>query len=144
MFSIQNKYFPSADGSSYQTSDGRLYSPADQLHILNVVRGAWYLMIVCGQAAHIWVCRTDTLSIFEHGLFRNMFTNVGVLVALLLGCFVTYCPGLQEVVQSANPFSLDILYASLFTAFALWAWAEGRKWVSRTYPSHWINRTLKW
>jgi Cation transporting ATPase, C-terminus len=126
-------------------------------------------MIVCGQAAHIWVCRTTTVSIFQHGVFTNKITNIGVVVALLLGCFVTYCPGktaalilcqtlqhyplafsllrrltflqpsclfislisifilsifscagLQTIVQSANPNSLLILYASLFVSFALW------------------------
>ena len=122
--------------------------------------GGWYLMIVCGQAAHIWVCRTTTVSIFQHGVFSNKITNIGVVIALLLGCFVTYCPGkatapilysvlfyflakpfpqsfifylliflrfllflhlgLQTIVQSANPDSLLILYASLFVSFALW------------------------
>ena len=155
-------------------------------------------MIVCGQAAHIWVCRTCTVSIFQHGIFSNRITNYGVVIALLLGCFVTYCPGkipvlyctvlyctvlyctvlsfvttggltcfhpttksalyfisnlsfasiflccfpstpfhfshfscnfnttfltlsgLQTIVQSANPDSLLILYASLFVSFALW------------------------
>jgi hypothetical protein len=51
-------------------------------------------MIVCGQAAHIWVCRTTTVSIFQHGVFSNRVTNIGVVVALLLGCFVTYTPGM--------------------------------------------------
>lgn len=55
--------------------------------------GGWYLMIVCGQAAHIWVCRTTTVSIFQHGIFGNRVTNFGVFIALGLGCFVTYTPG---------------------------------------------------
>ena len=57
--------------------------------------GGWYLMIVCGQAAHIWVCRTTTVSIFTHGIFSNWITNLGVFIALGLGCFVTYTPGKQ-------------------------------------------------
>ena len=59
----------------------------------SMTTGGWYLMIVCGQAAHIWVCRTCTVSIFQHGIFSNKITNFGVVIALLLGCFVTYCPG---------------------------------------------------
>lgn len=54
-------------------------------------------MIVCGQAAHIWVCRTTTVSIFQHGIFSNRVTNVGVVIALLLGCFVTYLPGKRSI-----------------------------------------------
>jgi hypothetical protein len=91
------------------------------------------------------VCRTTTVSIFEHGIFSNNYTNLGVVVALLLGCFVTYCPGLQDVVNSNNPYSLIILYAALFTSFALWGWAEGRKWVTRNYPPEfWVNRWFAW
>ena len=59
--------------------------------------GGWYLMIVCGQAAHIWVCRTTTVSIFTHGVFSNWITNFGVFIALGLGCFVTYTPGIQII-----------------------------------------------
>ena len=77
-------------------------------------------MIVCGQAAHIWVCRTTTVSIFQHGIFSNRITNFGVVIALLLGCFVTYLPGLQKIVQSGNPYSLLLLYSSLWVSFTLW------------------------
>ena len=61
--------------------------------------GGWYLMIVCGQAAHIWVCRTTTVSIFQHGIFTNRVTNYGVVIALLLGCFVTYLPGKRRSIE---------------------------------------------
>jgi magnesium-transporting ATPase (P-type) len=151
IFQIKNLYFPVATSGTddaityYPSNDGRLYSADDQNHILFVVQGGWYLMIVCGQAAHIWVCRTTTVSIFSHGIFTNKITNWGVFIALGLGCFVTYCPGLQTIVQSANPNSLLILYASLFTSFALWSWAEGRKYVTRIYPGkHLFNRFFAW
>ena len=74
--------------------------------------GGWYLMIVCGQAAHIWVCRTTTVSIFQHGVFTNKITNIGVVVALLLGCFVTYCPG-----KAAAPMLYFGLYYFLRKSF---------------------------
>jgi hypothetical protein len=101
-------------------------------------------MIFLGQATHVWVARTTTVSIFEHGIFTNSYINIGVIIAILLGCFVTYTPGLQSVVQSGNPFSLDILYACLFVAAAIWSWAEGRKWFTRNYPDHPANKYLAW
>jgi hypothetical protein len=85
------------------------------------------------------------VSIFEHGIFTNSITNYGVVIALLLGCFLTYTPGLQTIVGSGNPYSLIILEAALFTSFGLWGWAEGRKWVTRNYPAdYWVNRWFAW
>lgn len=113
LFSSFNKYFPSAsEDEIFVTTDGsgRSYGHNEQNHILYHVQGGmhlslalddrvddkgmigWYLMIVCGQAVHILLCRTTTVSIFEHGLFTNRVTNAGILIAILLGCTVTYAP----------------------------------------------------
>ncbi len=147
LFSNNNKFFPPPDNSHFCTSDGsgRCYSRNEQMRILRIVQGAWYLMIVCGQAAHVWVCRTDTVSIFSHGVFSNKVTNYGVVIAILLGCLVTYSPGIQTIVNSGNPFQLDILYASILVGGILWVGTEARKWYTRNYPEHWMNKhVLAW
>jgi sodium/potassium-transporting ATPase subunit alpha len=147
LFSNNNKFFPTPDDKDFVTTDGsgRVYNSHDQKHILRVVQGAWYLMIVCGQAAHVWVCRTDTVSIFEHGVFSNRMTCYGVVAAILLGSLVTYCPGIQMIVNSGNPFQLDILYASIMVGGILWIGTEARKWYTRNYPQHWLNKhVLAW
>jgi sodium/potassium-transporting ATPase subunit alpha len=143
LFSNNNRYFPAADDSNrFKRSDGVYYSADDQNYIFNIVQGSWYLMIVCGQAAHIWVCRTTTVSIFEHGIFSNTYTNYSVVIALLLGCFVTYTPGLQGIVTSGNAHSLPILYGSLLVAGVLWIGTEARKWFSRNYADNWWNKNV--
>ena len=43
----------------------------------------------------MFVCRTAIISVFEHGIFTNMTTNLGVCIAILLGCMVVYIPVLQ-------------------------------------------------
>lgn len=149
LFSTNNNYFPNTDDATHQfyATDGtrRVYNSKEQTHILWVAQGGWYLMIVCGQAAHIWVCRTATMSIFEHGIFTNRVTNYGVVIALLLGSFITYCPGLQEIVTSKDPWSLTIFESCMWTSWALWSWAEGRKYLTRKLPSdHWFNRIFAW
>lgn len=146
IFSIDYTYFTgSSDDPTYVTSDGKhSYTADDQNSILAKIQGSWFLMIVCGQAAHVWVCRTSTVSLFTHGVFGNRTTNFGVVIALLLGCFVTYTPGLQMVVNSGNPNSLFILYGSLLSAGLLWSFTEARKAFSRSHPTHWLNRILGW
>lgn len=147
LFDNNNRYFPSLDGeSSFHTTDGsgRVYSPDDQNYILAVVQTGWYIMIWAGQAAHVWVCRTTTVSIFEHGFWDNSVCNYGVFIAIGLGCLVSYTPGIRVIVGSANPFSLEILYASLLVWGVFWIFTEWRKWVTRNYPESWVNKYLAW
>lgn len=138
-----NKYFPLEYGN-FVTPSGKVYDEKDQQHILNVVRTGWFLMIVAGQAVHLWCARTSTVSIFEHGVFSNKVANYGFVIALLLGIFVAYTPGIRYVVASANPLSLELLYGSLLVAGSLIIFSESRKWLTRKYPSHWLNKWFAW
>lgn len=144
LFSMNNEYFPSTAGDAFVASDGRIYSEDDQKYILWEIQAAWYIMIVACQACHIWVVRTRTVSIFEHGFFANKQSVAGFVIAISLGVFVIYTPGLIDIVQSRYPHSLIILYASLLAWGTIWGYCEGRKWFSRTYPEHWSNKYLAW
>jgi magnesium-transporting ATPase (P-type) len=103
-----------------------------------------YLLIVLGQAVHVFCCRTDTVSLFTHGVFSNVYTNIGVVVAVLLGCFIVYTPGVRDLTGAADPYGLGVIYGLIFTAWYLVSWTEGRKWFTRTYPEHWVNGYLAW
>lgn len=93
---------------------------------------------------NVYCCRTRTSSIFTHGFFTNKYTNYGVVAAVCLGIIVCYTPGIQLVVSTANPHSLQIFYAFLLCGPILFGWCEGRKWFTRTYPDHWLNKHLAW
>ena len=145
LFKQNNMYFPSVDGTDYTApSSGNVFDSDKQDDILYQVYAAWFLMIVAGQAAHIWFVRTTTVSIFEHGLFSNMHQNIGVIIAIALGCFVVYCPGLREIVQAHTPDQETILEASVMVGGYLVFVTEGRKWFTRTYPQHPLNKLLAW
>ena len=146
LFANDNKFFPSEDDEYFHTTDGsgRILSPSEQDHVLAVVQGTWFLMIVVGQALNVWMCRTSLTSIFEHGLFTNSKTNYGVAFAVSLGCLFVYTPGLQDFTEADNPPSLIIFYASLLVGSVLWINAEGRKYFTRKYPDNWLNRWVAW
>ena len=145
LFTMNNSNFPPpGDDDDFKATEGRTYDTNEQNDIMLMVMGTWYLAIVVGQASHVFVCRTATVSIFQHGIFTNQMTNFGVILAILLGCFVVYTPGLQGVVQSRGAFSLPILYCALLNFGCHWSWTEGRKYFTRTYPSHWLNKYLAW
>jgi magnesium-transporting ATPase (P-type) len=86
-------------------------------------------MIVIGQAVHIWTCRTLTSSLFRHGFFSNIWTVYGVFVALSIGIFLVYCPGVQSVVMAGDPPSLLILYGALSSIALIIPFTEGRKYL---------------
>ena len=145
LFSQNNKYFPSVDGSDYQApSSGKIFTADQQNDILYQVYAAWFIMIVAGQAAHIWFVRTTTVSIFEHGLFCNSYQNVAVLIAIGFGCFLIYTPGLREITQANTPDQFIILESSVMVAVYLVFVTEGRKLFTRNYPTHPLNKILAW
>jgi magnesium-transporting ATPase (P-type) len=131
----KNNYFTSAPTGSFTSAAGDVYSVHEQKHILAIAQGSWYLMIVIGQAVHIWACRTTKISLFQHGVFTNRKTNVAVVVALCLGIIVVYTPGIQSVVMAYNPHSLPLLYGALLSAACFFVLTEGRKWLLRNFPN---------
>jgi len=158
LFANNNKFFPSAGGdpdgewfclrpqavSDYHMTPGTCYSPHKQNDILFHVYAAWYISIVVGQACHIWNVRTRTVSIFVHGFFTNKVTNLAVPISLALGCFVIYCPGIVDVVLARRVFSLPILYVALIEAFAFFTFAEGRKFLTRNFPTNPVVKLFSW
>ena len=101
-------------------------------------------MIVCAQAVHVFVCRTAVISIFEHGIFNNMTTNLGVCIAILLGCMVVYIPVLQTIDGAGDAIPETIAVGTTLAFVILWGGTETRKWFSRTYPKHWFNSYVQW
>lgn len=146
LFDNNYTYFTGGDNPDDFTAyyNGKVYNSDAQNDILRVVQGSWFLMIVLGQAVHIWVCRTTTVSLFQQGFFSNMTTNVGVCIAIGMGCLVAYTPGIQGIVSSGDPDSLNMLYGSLLAAGILFPFTEGRKYFSRAYPDHWLNKYVGW
>lgn len=77
-------------------------------------------------------------------VFSNYKTNIGVLIAVCLGNFIVYCPGLRDIDQSRNPYSLDIFFATLITFFTFFVCTEARKAWSRKPENKfsWLNKNV--
>jgi hypothetical protein len=84
------------------------------------------------------------VSIFEHGVFTNVYTNWGVLMALLLGFSVVYFPPFQYFDGSGGAVLGYVLEVTAGCFFALWAWSEIRKYIVRTYPETFMAYLLRW
>lgn len=138
-------YFPSSDGSDYIAPSSRVsITSIEQDEIMFEINAAWFLMIVIGQAIHIWFVRTTAVSIFHHGIFSNMYQNIGVIIGILLGCFLIYCPGVRDITKARTPNQQIILEASLLVSGYLIFATEGRKQFTHSYPNHQANKLLAW
>lgn len=141
-----NNEFFNGDRSAgpFVSADGRIYSGAEQEDILRVVQTSWFLTIVCCQAVHVFVVRTATLSIFDHGVLTNTWTNTGVIVAIGIGCFVSFTPLCHQFIRTLAP-EIDVVLVGMAVSFAvIWSWTEIRKYIIRAHPLATVSRLLRW
>ena len=118
-------------------------SPDGQVALYQQSVSAWYLTIVLCQAGHVWVCKTRLNSIFDHPMFRNYMTAVGVVVAVLIAAFCIYTPGVQTFFYT-GPLAGQIWPCALvFWAFIL-AYTEIVKYCTRKHPTCFAAKYLAW
>ena len=137
IFANDNVFFPSEDG----TSTAGLTSN-EQDDVLSAVQATWFLTLVISQACHSFTCRTRTHSLFTHGIFSNMFLIGGTTLAVAIGCFIVYTPGLKDIVNAGSIDSLLMVYAGLLATAALWGYTEARKALTRSWGR--TNDVLAW
>ena len=133
VFKNSNSHFPSRDGSFTLG-----LSPSEQDEVLAAVQATWFLTLVISQAVHSFTCRTRTRSIFAHGLFSNIYLLIGSSIAVGLGCFIVYTPGLKDIVSAGEIDSLLMLYSALIALGGLWTFTEVRKAWTRAYGPNWL------
>eukprot|EP01129_Flabellula_baltica_P003237 TRINITY_DN1303_c0_g5_i1.p1 TRINITY_DN1303_c0_g5~~TRINITY_DN1303_c0_g5_i1.p1 ORF type:complete len:503 (-),score=84.71 TRINITY_DN1303_c0_g5_i1:371-1879(-) len=70
-----------ANSTNITGYDGRVYDGPTQVFISNTAQTAWFATLVLCQVGHIYVCKTKTRSLFEHGI-GNPVMNLGVLLEI--------------------------------------------------------------
>lgn len=124
-------------------------SPDDQIFVVRQVQTAWYMTVVFGQFANIWMCKTRQMSLFQHGV-QNSMTIYGVIIELMILMLIVFVPALQVVFTTNGEDLFDkkdyVFYflpwiGSLIT---LWTYCEVRKWWTRQYPTGKVAKLLMW
>ena len=141
---FDGRFFTDAPVGDYVSYDGHVFTEERQIEIMSIIHGTYYLSIVMCQAVHIWTCRTMFVSIFEHGLFSNEATNVGVPISVAIGLAIVYFPPFQYLDGAGGALFLVVVYITLMSIAMLFGWTEFRKWVLRTYPDSDFAATLRW
>jgi sodium/potassium-transporting ATPase subunit alpha len=122
---------------------GRTYSADEQRQIFSEAATAFYITLTMAQFCHIWVCKTRTSSLFQHG-FGNKLTFYGVAFGLALVIFFSYVPGVQSFVGSATVGWIPWV-CGIATGSVLWVYNEGSKWYfRRAAPDNVLVKIFAW
>ncbi|KAK0412533.1 hypothetical protein QR680_006268 [Steinernema hermaphroditum] len=124
------------------TSNGKTFSPEEQLDISWQACAACYIATVTGQAWHIWMCRTRRMSIFTHG-FRNIATFIAVAAELAILAFLVYVPKVNYVMNASSP-PFEVWFFSAGSCALLLVYNEVRKFFIRRSPYNKFVRLVKW
>lgn len=102
---------------------------------------AYFIAVVITQFANLYGNKTTRRSVFQQGLFSNMFMIFAVLFTISLACLLLYIPTLNRALNLAPNRFLWWLPAVPFF-FYLFAFNEARKFFIRKYPGRFPSREL--
>jgi sodium/potassium-transporting ATPase subunit alpha len=102
------------------------------LEALRHAQTAFLIAIIVVQWADVVICKTRTLSVFQQGM-SNGVLNFGMVFTLVLGCFILYVPGMDNVFGTAPIQFLHWCPAMPFCVF-IFLYDEVRKYFIRCRP----------
>lgn len=100
-----------------------LFYPVD----IHVSRTMALLTLGMFQWFNAWNCRSDTLSIFQIGLWTNKWLILATLVVILLQILLLYVPFLQTIFSTVPLNGYQWIFAALISSSIVWI-EEMRKW----------------
>eukprot|EP00042_Codosiga_hollandica_P057859 m.863267 g.863267 ORF g.863267 m.863267 type:complete len:1278 (+) comp59699_c0_seq1:464-4297(+) len=154
IFYTADSHFNAADNDPFQcdiTTDpvtnttvesGEYCSSSSQTDIAAVAAAAYYIVLVFGQAFHIWMCQTTRISWFNHRR-DNVMMFYGVVLEILLLIIFVYIPGIQTALGSGNA-DYKPWVVTLFTGATIWIYNEWRKKKAREDPNGKVAEWTFW
>jgi Ca2+-transporting ATPase len=116
-----------------------LFEYAGQLgHTLAEARTVANNVIVFGELAYLFNCRSLSLPSWSVGLHRNRFLVVGVLLMIALQMLYTYLPGMNQLFDTA-PIGATLWAWIIGVALLVHAVVEVEKWVRRVIIRHQVH-----
>ncbi len=98
-------------------------------------RNALLLLMVLFENVHVFNCRSELRSAFQHSPMKNRLLLFGTLAAQLIHITALYTPGLSTVLD-ARPVSLQLWLQLLGLALILLLVMECHKFFRRRHPIH--------
>merc|ERR1712087_544262 len=108
---------------------------------LKAAQTAYFISIIVVQWADLLICKTRTLSIFEHGM-NNSFMNKAIVFETILGAGISYLPFVNIV--GTRPLKFTWWLSAIPFNFFIFVYDESRKAWIRKNPKGWLQRTTYW
>nr|XP_018906490.1 PREDICTED: sodium/potassium-transporting ATPase subunit alpha-like [Bemisia tabaci] len=99
---------------------------------------AFFIAIVVVQWADLIICKTRYNSICHQGM-NNWVLNTGMVFETAAACFVSYCPGMPEILKT-YPVRLEWWLPAIPFAIVIFIYDECRRFWLRTHPGGWVER----
>lgn len=99
---------------------------------------AFFIAIVVVQWADLIICKTRYNSIFHQGM-GNWILNFGIVFETAAACFVSYFPGMTEVLKT-YPVRAEWWLPAIPFAIVIFIYDECRRFWLRTHPGGWVER----
>lgn len=99
---------------------------------------AFFIAIVVVQWADLIICKTRYNSIIYQGM-HNWVLNFGMVFETLAACFVSYCPGMGDILKT-YPIRFEWWLPAIPFAILIFIYDELRKLWMRYHPGGWIER----
>lgn len=112
-----------------------------RIDVLKAAQTAYFISIIVVQWADLLICKTRTLSIFEHGM-NNTFMNKAIVFETILGAGISYLPFVNLV--GTRPLKFVWWCSAIPFNFFIFLYDESRKAWIRKHPKGWLQRTTYW
>lgn len=107
-----------------------MYTVSQVEHSTRMAQTAFFVSIVIMQIGGILICKSRTLSLFQHGM-RNWVLNFSILSEILLCCCITYLPFIRSAFGTGRLRFVHWLPAVPFSIF-IFCYDEIRKAIIRS------------
>ncbi len=107
-------------------------------YTLDEARNGTLLLMVLFENVHVFNCRSESRSVFQHNPLRNPILLVGTLLAQLIHIAAMYAPWISDVLH-IQPISLEHWSKLLVMALSVLVVMEMYKWLRRRFPIKWAG-----
>ncbi|XP_069805126.1 potassium-transporting ATPase alpha chain 2 isoform X2 [Dendropsophus ebraccatus] len=102
---------------------------------------SFFISIVLQQLVDLIIRKTRRNSVFQQGLFRNKVLLMGLVSQIIIGAFLSYCPGMPEALKFA-PLRAQYWFVAIPFAVLIFVYDEIRKLFIRRYPGSWWDKNM--
>ncbi|KAM3922203.1 potassium-transporting ATPase alpha chain 2 [Leptodactylus fuscus] len=124
-----------------EDSYGQEWTFGQRQYLEWTVYTAFFISIVVEQLADLIIRKTRRNSVFQQGLFGNKVLLMGLASQIIIGAFLSYCPGMPEALKFC-PLRAQYWFVAVPYAVLILIYDEIRKLIIRHHPGSWWDKNM--